>query len=209
MHLPDGLLRPAVWAPLCGAGALLVGGAARAARRRLPEDRVPLMGVLGAFVFAAQLVNLPVGAGTSGHLLGTALLTALLGWGPAALTVTAILLIQALLLQDGGLTALGANVVNLAVAPALVTAALLRLAPARRAARLAVAGIAAWVGVVLAASLCAAELWLSGQTRLAPALWTLCVVHVPIGLLEALLTVALLRFTAALHKDVAWGGQGA
>jgi cobalt/nickel transport system permease protein len=202
MHLPDGLLRPVVWVPLCGAGAVLVGCAARAARRRLAEDRVPLMGVLGAFLFAAQLVNVPVGPGTSGHLLGTVLLTALLGWSPAVLTMTAVLLVQALVLQDGGLTALGANVVNLAVAPATVAAALLRVAPPAGRGRTAAIGLAAVVTVTLSAAFVALELWLSGQASLRPALVALVVVHAPIGLLEAVLTVLLLRFVAALRPDL-------
>jgi cobalt/nickel transport system permease protein len=202
MHLPDGFLRPAVWAPLCGAGALLVGVAARATRQRLAEERVPLMGLLGAFVFAAQLVNVPLGPGTSGHLLGTALLTLLVGWAPAVVTMTAILLLQALLLQDGGLTALGANIVNLAVAPALVTAALARLAPRAGRGRVLAAGAAAGLGVLVAAALVALELWLSGRTRLGPALTTLLLVHGPIGLFEAVLTVLLVRGAVALRPDL-------
>ena len=205
MHLPDGLLRPAVWAPLCGLSAVAVGWAARSARRRLAEDRVPLLGMLGAFLFAAQLVNVPVGPGTSGHLLGTVLVTALLGWSPAVLTMTAVLLVQALLLQDGGLTALGANVVNLALAPATLAAVLVHHeAPAGRR-RLAVVGLAAWVTVMLSAALVAVELWLSGQVALRPALVALLVVHAPIGVLEAVLTVLLLRFIAALRPDLAAG----
>ncbi|HEY3359481.1 MAG TPA: energy-coupling factor ABC transporter permease [Polyangia bacterium] len=209
MHLPDGFLRPAVWAPLCGAGALLVGCAARAVRRGLAEDRVPLMGVLGAFLFAAQLVNVPVGPGVSGHLVGTVLLTVLLGWAPAVLTMTAILLVQALVLQDGGLTALGANVLNLAVAPALLAALLLRLAPDPGPRRTAVAGVAAWVAVMVSATLVAVELSLSGQVRLGAALWTLGLVHAPIGVLEAILTVLLLRFAVALRPDLAARAQQA
>jgi cobalt/nickel transport system permease protein len=200
VHVPDGLLRPAVFAPLLAGGAVAVGWAARACRR-LGEDRVPLMGVLGAFVFAAQLVNVPVGVGTSGHFLGTALLTFLLGWAPAVITMTAVLLLQALILQDGGVTALGANVLNLAVAPALVAALLGRLAASRRG-LLVAAGAAAWLGVLVAASLVALELWLSRAAALGPALGALLLVHVPIGALEAAVTVLVLRFLQSLRPDL-------
>lgn len=200
MHLPDGLLRPLVFAPLLAGGAVAVGWAARACRR-LGEERAPLMGVLGAFVFAAQLVNVPVGVGTSGHFLGTALLTFLLGWAPAVVTMTAVLLLQALVLQDGGLTALGANVLNLAVAPALVAALLNRLAATRRA-LLVAAGAAAWLGILVAAALVALQLWLSGAAGLRPALTALVVVHLPIGGIEAVVTVLVLRFLQALRPDL-------
>jgi cobalt/nickel transport system permease protein len=200
VHLPDGLLRPAVFAPLLGGGAVAVGWAARACRR-LGEDRAPLMGVLGAFVFAAQLVNVPVGVGTSGHFLGTVLLTVLLGGAPAVITMTAVLLLQALVLQDGGLTALGANVLNLAVVPALVATVLGRLAASDRG-LLVVAGAAAWLAILMAAALVAVELWLSGTAALRPALTALLVVHVPIGGVEALVTVLVLRFLQSLRPDL-------
>ncbi|MBI5479804.1 MAG: energy-coupling factor ABC transporter permease [Deltaproteobacteria bacterium] len=200
VHLPDGLLRPAVFAPLLAGGAVAVGWAARASRR-MGEDRAPLMGILGAFVFAAQLVNVPVGVGTSGHFLGTVLLTVLLGWAPAALTMTAVLLLQALVLQDGGLTALGANVVNMAVAPALLATLLCRLASSRRS-LIVTAGVAAWLSVLVTAALLGFELWLSGTAALGPALAALLLVHVPIGGIEALVTVLVLRFLQALRPDL-------
>jgi cobalt/nickel transport system permease protein len=200
VHLPDGLLRPAVFAPLLAGGAVAVALAARSCRR-LGEERAPLMGILGAFVFAAQLVNVPVGVGTSGHFLGAALLTVLLGWAPAVITMTAVLLLQALVLQDGGLTALGANVLNLAVAPALLATLLLRLARGRRG-LLVAAGAAAWLGILAAAALVALELWLSGTAALGPALGALVLVHVPIGGIEAVVTVLVLRFLQSLRPDL-------
>jgi cobalt/nickel transport system permease protein len=100
-------------------GAASLAGAAAAARKAsqaLDESRVPLMGMAGAFVFAAQMINFPVAAGASGHLLGGALLAITLGTAPAVVVMTAILAIQALLFQDGGVLALGANVFNMALA---------------------------------------------------------------------------------------------
>lgn len=115
MHIPDGYLSAAVLAPL-GAGSLAgVAMAARRARRTLEESRVPLMGMAGAFVFSAQMINFPVAPGASGHLLGGALLAITLGTAPAMVVMTAILAIQALLFQDGGVLALAANVFNMAL----------------------------------------------------------------------------------------------
>ncbi len=114
MHIPDGILSAPVWATLNVAAIPGVGLAVRRARKNLAEGHVPLLGVMGAFVFAAQRMNFPVGFGTSGHLLGGALLAMTLGPGSATIILTAILILQSLLFQDGGLLALGANVMNMA-----------------------------------------------------------------------------------------------
>jgi cobalt/nickel transport system permease protein len=116
MHIPDGFLATEVWAALDVAAVPSVGYMARRAQRGLEEGRAPLLGVMGAFVFAAQMINFPVGVGTSGHLVGAALLAVTLGPAAATVVMTAILAVQALVFQDGGLLALGANVVNMAVA---------------------------------------------------------------------------------------------
>jgi len=116
MHIPDGYLSPAVSGVLGAASLAGAGAAARRASQSLEESRVPLMGMAGAFVFAAQMINFPVAAGASGHLLGGALLAIALGTAPAVVVMTAILAIQALLFQDGGVLALGANVFNMALA---------------------------------------------------------------------------------------------
>lgn len=117
MHIPDGFLTPPVWLTLDAISASAVAWVARQARRSeavAPDGRIPLLGVMGAFVFAAQMVNFPVAFGASGHLLGGTLLAVVLGPSGAALTMTAILLLQSLLFQDGGVLALGANVFNMA-----------------------------------------------------------------------------------------------
>ena len=115
MHIPDGFLSPPVWGAFDLLSAPAVGYAG-AARQRGKEDRkIPLLGVMGAFVFAAQMINFPVGLGTSGHLVGGALLAIVLGPSAAAIVMTAILAIQALVFQDGGIVALGANVFNMAI----------------------------------------------------------------------------------------------
>jgi cobalt/nickel transport system permease protein len=115
MHIPDGFLSPPVWAALDVAAVPCVGYMARKAQRGFDESRVPLLGVMGAFVFAAQIINFPVGLGTSGHLVGAALLAITLGPASASLVMTAILVVQAFVFQDGGVLTLGANVMNMAV----------------------------------------------------------------------------------------------
>jgi len=105
VHIPDGFLATPVWASLDVAAAPAVGYMARRAQREFDDSRVPLLGVMGAFVFAAQMINFPVGIGTSGHLLGGALLAYTLGPAAASVTMTAILAIQALVFQDGGILA--------------------------------------------------------------------------------------------------------
>lgn len=119
MHIPDGFLTTPVWA---AAGAVSIPGVVYFAKRShnaLEEGHIPLMGVMGAFVFAAQMINFPVGIGTSGHLVGGALLSVTLGPAAACIVMTAILTIQALLFQDGGVLALGANVWNMGIAGVL------------------------------------------------------------------------------------------
>lgn len=115
MHIPDGILSVPVWSSLNVLAVPGVGLAVHRAKQKVAEGQVPLLGVMGAFVFAAQRMNFPVGFGTSGHLLGGALLAMTLGPGAATIVLTAILILQSLLFQDGGLLALGANTVNMAL----------------------------------------------------------------------------------------------
>jgi cobalt/nickel transport system permease protein len=115
MHIPDGILSAPVLVTCGAASGLSVLISARKAESTTQAHRIPMLGVLGAFVFAAQMVNFPVGPGASGHLLGGALLAATIGPWAASITMTAILLIQALVFQDGGVLALTANVFNMAV----------------------------------------------------------------------------------------------
>jgi cobalt/nickel transport system permease protein len=116
MHIPDGFLTTRVWATMDIVAAPSVALLARRAQRDFDHHKVPLMGVMGAFIFAAQMINFPVGNGTSGHLVGGALLAMTLGPAAASIVMTAILATQALVFQDGGLLALGTNVFNMAIA---------------------------------------------------------------------------------------------
>jgi cobalt/nickel transport system permease protein len=116
MHIPDGFLSIPVWATMDAVALPSIAFLARRAQREFDHHKIPLMGVMGAFIFAAQLINFPVGSGTSAHLVGGALLAFTLGPAAASIVMTAILATQALVFQDGGLLALGANVFNMAIA---------------------------------------------------------------------------------------------
>src|SRR5260370_11169727 len=115
MHIPDGFLSTPVWGTLDVVSAPAVAWVARRAQRDTQDHRIPLLGVMGAFVFAAQMINFPVGPGTSGHLVGGALLSCTLGPAAASVVMIAILTIQSLIFQDGGILALGANIFNMAL----------------------------------------------------------------------------------------------
>jgi cobalt/nickel transport system permease protein len=116
MHIPDGFLSTPIWIALDAAAIPAVGWITRRAQSEVEESRIPLLGVMGAFVFAAQMINFPVAPGTSNHLVGGALLAYALGPWAASLVMVAILAIQAFVFQDGGIMALGANTINMALA---------------------------------------------------------------------------------------------
>jgi cobalt/nickel transport system permease protein len=164
----------------------------------LDESRVPLMGVMGAFVFAAQMINFPVGAGSSGHLVGGALLVAALGPSAAMVVMTAILVLQALIFQDGGLLALGANVFNMALAGVLSAWLAWRGFSRWRTPGLVLAG---FVSVFVSAMLCLGELALSG-VRLPPGTMGLAVgVFAVTGVLEGLITAAVVGGLERMNPD--------
>lgn len=192
MHIPDGILATPVWLTLNGVSAAGVAWLARQAQRQTPESRIPLLGVMSAFVFAAQMINFPVGLGTSGHLLGAALLAITLGPAAAALAMTAILILQALVFQDGGVLALGANVFNMALAGVLagygVYAATVRTR--WRSAGIVAAG---WVSVLVSAALAVSELVLSGVRPPTGVVWAAFGLFLINGCIEGAATLAVVR----------------
>jgi cobalt/nickel transport system permease protein len=199
MHMSDALVSPAVGGALWAASAGLTTWSARRVERAGDERRVPLMGVLGAFVFAAQMVNFAIpGTGSSGHLGGGLLLSVLLGPHAAFVVMGSVLLVQALLFADGGLLAYGANVVNLGFFTSFVAYPLVwrRVAGAgASAARVAVASVAAAVvGLALGSVAVVLETSASGVSTLPlrPFLALLLPVHLAIGLVEGLVTAAVL-----------------
>jgi cobalt/nickel transport system permease protein len=194
-HIPDGFLSPSV---LAGTAALSVAALAVAARRSratLGEREAPLLGAATAFVFAAQMLNFPIGAGTSAHLLGGTLVAVTLGPGSGMLVMFAVVLVQALLFQDGGVAALGANALNIAVLGPGVGWLIFRtgvhlLGPGHRR-QLGVAGAAAFLSTATVGAAVALELALSDLVPLGPALVVVGGVHLIVGLAEAGLTMAI------------------
>jgi cobalt/nickel transport system permease protein len=214
MHVPDGLLSLPV-AILCWIiSAALVWVAVRRTKGDLGERQVPLMGVMAAFIFAAQMINFPVAGGTSGHLLGGALAAITLGPWAAMLVMTSVIMVQALLFQDGGLVVMGANILNMGLLTVLVSYGLYRAtANHSRKARLGVAGLAAWLSVMAAALATSLQLWLSGTARLDFVVPAMLSVHALIGIGEALITVAALGFIlrarpAMLEAPASGAGRG-
>lgn len=211
MHMSDVLVaHPAVFGATLTLGGAAVAVAAARARRTLDESRLPLLGVLGAFVFAGQMVNFTLpGLFTSGHLGGAALLTALFGPAAAIVVMAAVLAIQCLLFQDGGLLALGANLLNIGVVPALVTAATLAFVRRRvdgAAGTLLGAGVGGFLGLILGAALVPLEAGFSGAlpgaVSIRAFLAILLGLHALIGIGEALITIATLAFLARVRPDL-------
>jgi cobalt/nickel transport system permease protein len=194
MHIPDGFLATPVWAALDVAAVPAVAAMTRKAQQGFDEKRVPLLGVMGAFVFAAQMINFPVGAGTSGHLVGGALLAVTLGPAAASVVLTAILAIQALVFQDGGVLALGANVTNMAIFGVL--AGYLPYHLWRNKASVFAGG---FLSVLVSAILAIGELRLSGIAMPGTVLAVSFGLFIVSALLEGAITVAVVQSLEAMH----------
>ncbi len=208
MHMSDALLSPAVGLGFHAASAgLLAVAARRAAREDGYERRQPTMGVLGAFVFAAQMVTFAIpGTGSSGHLAGGTLLAILLGPSAAFLVMASVLTVQALIFADGGLLALGCNLFNLGFWPAFVGIAAYRLVsrrwPGPRGA-LAGAVVASFLSVELGAIGVSVETALSGRSDLAfrELLLVMAAIHLPIAAVEGIVTAAAVRAVSRRWPD--------
>ena len=205
MHIPDGFLDAKT---LALTGALSAGGLAVAARqvnRTLPRNKIPLMGLGAAFVFAAQMLNFPVAGGTSGHLLGGVLAAVLLGPGAAAIVIACVLLVQALLFSDGGVLAIGANIFNMAFIGAMVGytiyRAVFRFLPGLHG-RIAAVFFASWCSTVLASLTCAGELALSGTLAPAVVFPAMLGTHALIGIGEGLITSLVILTIARTRPDL-------
>jgi cobalt/nickel transport system permease protein len=206
MHIPDGFLNTATAVTTYVVSAGGVGYSIREANRKLGDRHVPLMGVMGAFIFAAQMLNFPVIGGTSGHLIGGALAAILLGPLAGTLIMACVLIVQCLVFQDGGITALGANVFNMGLVACFTGYYLYRavvsiLGESRRS-TLVGGFVGAWASVFVASIFCAIELAVSGRSPLGVALPAMAGVHALIGIGEGLITSAVLAFVTATRADL-------
>ena len=216
LHIPDGFLNLAVSLACWIITIITLASAISRTNKALGEKQIPLMGVMAAFIFAAQMINFPVAGGTSGHLLGGALAAIMLGPWAGMLVMTAVIAVQALLFQDGGLLVMGANILNMGLVTAAIGYGLYRsVSNQSKSVKLAIAGAAAWLSVMAGALLTSLQLWLSGTSDLQIVIPAMLGVHMLIGLGEALITVAALTFIFRTRPDLlneksesARGGRG-
>jgi cobalt/nickel transport system permease protein len=213
MHIPDGFLSTAVALLFWAASVVVVGYALKRAGKDLGERQVPIMGVLAAAIFAGQMLNFSVAGGTSGHLLGAAIATILLGPWPAVIVMTSVVSIQALIFQDGGLLALGANLFNMAIIGVAVSYFVYRSFQKVFGGKpwgVFVGGlVAAWSSIFIASLSCAIQLALSGTSPANVAIPAMGGIHAVIGLGEGLITFGALAFLYATRRDLLHIGQAA
>lgn len=205
LHAPDGFFSLPVVVLGWIVTVVCVAVALRRTDQVLNERLVPMMGVLAAFVFAAQMLNFPVAGGTSGHFVGGAFTAMVLGAWPAGLVMTAVVAVQALLFQDGGLGALGLNITNMGFVAIWVGYSIYKLTEGLGkdgAPMLLRAFVAAWASVVASAVAVTLQLAASGTTPLEVGLPAMVGVHVLIGIGEGLITAAALAFVRAARRDL-------
>ncbi len=212
MHIPDGFVSVPVAAATTIASVAGLGVALVRSKDAFGVRRAPVLGLTTAFIFAAQMINFPVAGGTSGHLLGGALAAIVLGspWA-GALCIATVLIIQAVLFADGGITALGANIFNMGFVGVWVgwslTQTLHRLSGGSKGRLPIAAGIAAAVSVVVASICAALELAISGTANLAVVLPAMAGVHILIGVGEGLITGGVLTYLIKARPDLLPGNE--
>jgi cobalt/nickel transport system permease protein len=213
MHIPDGFINAGT---SLGAGMVSAGGLSVAARRAsasLEDKQVPLAGLVAAFVFAAQMVNFPVAAGTSGHLIGGVLAAVLVGPWVGALCVAVVLLVQALF-ADGGLTALGLNILNMSFVGAMGGYCILvvtrRFLPATKSGLTVATGIAAAMSVPLAALAFTIEYAIGGTVGISldAVVAAMVGVHILIGIGEGVITAMTVGAVLSVRPDLVYGAAG-
>lgn len=212
MHIPDGFIGAGT---SLGAGIVSAGGlsvAVRKVRDQLDDRRVPLAGLVAAFIFAVQMLNFPIAAGTSGHLLGGALAAVLMGPWAGMLCIAVVLVVQALF-ADGGLTALGLNILNMGVVTALggflAFRGLRLMLPASRSGVVAASGIAAGVSVVLSSAAFFLEFAIGGNAdvSLGAVGAAMVGIHALIGVGEGLITAATVGLVLSVRPDLVYGAH--
>lgn len=215
MHVPDGFLdAPTSITTVVVAGGVVAASLVRASRKELVERTAPLAGLVAVFVFAAQMVNFPVGAGTSGHLIGAALAAVLVGPATATLCLTVVLAVQAFLFADGGVTALGTNVLLMGVVAVWVgygvARAVLAVLPRRSSSVPVAAAVGSFVSVPVAALAFTGLFAVGGVAPIpfGPLVAAMVGWHVLIGVGEAVITFLAVSSIVAARPDLVHIGRG-
>lgn len=209
MHMADALISPAVGGTMWAVSAGLIGYCSRKVKEDLDERKVPLMGVMGAFIFAAQMINFTIPAtGSSGHLGGGLILAILLGPYAAFLVISSVLVVQALFFADGGLLALGCNIFNLGFIPAFIAYPLIYKKIVKESASpgriLTGSLLAAIIGLQLGSFGVVLETLLSGITSLPFSTFVMLMqpIHLGIGIVEGLVTAAVVSFVWKANPEI-------
>lgn len=212
MHIPDGFLSAQTWVPAWVASLAGLGFCFRKVRYTLKDKTIPLMGVMAAFIFAAQMLNFPVIGGTSGHLIGGVLAAVFLGPYAAAIIMAVVLTAQCFLFQDGGITTLGANIINMALVSTFsgyTVYSFIRKIFSGKAIIIPAIAVASWFSVVITSLLCSLELAWSGTVPLRIVMPAMLFIHVLIGIGEAIITGFIVRFVLNVRPDLLYQvGQG-
>lgn len=215
MHIPDGFVDVPTSAVAFGVSAAGIGLALRQARSALDEAAAPMAGLAAVFIFAAQMINFPVAAGTSGHLIGAVLAAVLIGPWAGILAMTVVVGAQALVFADGGLTALGLNLFNMAVLPVLFGwfgyRLLAKVLPKSRLGQLTAVAVVAYLSVPLSAASFSLQFALGGTAPVDSGLVfaSMLGVHALIGIGEAVVTVLVVSAIAATRSDLIAAFAGA
>ncbi len=213
MHIPDGFINAGTSLVAGGVAAGGLGVASKRAAAVMEDKQVPLAGLVAAFIFAVQMLNFPVAGGTSGHLLGGVLAAVLVGPWAGAICVAVVLLVQALF-ADGGLTALGLNILNMAIVTSLggyaLFAVLRRLLPATKGSIATASGIVAAISVPLSALFFTLEYAIggTGNASVATVATAMIGVHTLIGVGEGLITGATIGAVLNVRPDLVYGAAG-
>ncbi len=211
MHIPDGFIDIPTSIAFTAVSTVAVGVALKQAKNELSEKTAPLAGLTAVFIFAVQMLNFPVAAGTSGHLLGGALAAVLVGPWVATLALTIVLLLQALLFADGGLTALGLNVFNISILAVWIAyfifIALKKVLPKTKTSLIASCAIAALISVPASAFGFWVQYAIGGNATfpLETVLTAMISTHILIGIGEAIITVLTVSAIMASRSDLVFG----
>ena len=201
MHIPDGFLNEAIWIPAVVVSAAAISIASKKSKSFNDEKAIPRLGLVSAFIFAAQMINFPVAAGTSGHLLGASLATALMGPWLSVLSLSIVLIIQCLIFQDGGLTALGANIFNMAIVAVTVSYIIQKIFSKSEKYKIFGIALSSFFSVIAASFLCSLELGFSGIIPVKYVVPAMTLIYSLIGIGEAVITVMVYKAILRIIPD--------